>query len=129
MLPKAIYNFYAINPISQMSEININYKYKKTKQAPCGWKNLGYPTGIPPSCKAANCTWNAELGLETHRNLEKKLSGRVGGQKTTSVATTHSPSPSFLCPSFLHLIQGLFDVPMFDDSLFQGLPWLAAQYH
>lgn len=74
MLHKAIARMQSsstINPISQMSEININYKFKKkTKQAPCGWKNLGNPTGIPPSCKAANCTWNAELGLD-HCDLEK----------------------------------------------------------
>lgn len=101
-----------------MSEININYKYKKNKTSSLRLEKLGKPyrhtAFLQGSQLHLECwAWIGSLPLRKKTTLVA----------TTQASTKHSPSPSFLlCPSFQGF-QGLFDVPMFDDSLSQEAIW------
>lgn len=58
-----------------MSEININYKYKKNKTSSLRLEKLGKPyrhTAFLQGSQLHLECWAWQLGLETHRNLEKK---------------------------------------------------------
>ena len=115
----------AITLCNQSYQSNVRDKHQlqiqKNKTSSLRLEKLGKPYRHTAFLQGSQLHLECWAWIGNSLQLGEKLSGRVGGQKTTSLATTqtsasHSPSPSFLlCPSFC--------MPMFDDSLSQEAIW------